>query len=117
VKPILPENTCADTLVLATLVVASADEDKYGFVQAVLPATLEALVRVRVAALALGAELAPIASKVAPEAADDVRAQTAGVADTIAVGVYRIVDRFGRSLQAFRFPTHVAAQLTEMCKA
>jgi hypothetical protein len=39
------------------LAVASADEDKYGFVQTVLPATLEAIVRYRSALINLESEL------------------------------------------------------------
>lgn len=47
----------ADRAVFVTLVVASADEDKYGFVQSVLPATLEAIVRYRSALITLESEL------------------------------------------------------------
>lgn len=81
-----------------------------------LPSTLEALVRLRTAAIKLGAELLAQAGKVSPDADADVRAQTVAVTDVLAHGVHRITERFGRTLQAFRFPNDVALQLTEICK-
>jgi len=46
-----------DETVFATLAVASAEEDKYGHVQGVLPSTLEAIVRLRSALFSLESEL------------------------------------------------------------
>ena len=45
-----------------TLAVTSIEEDTYGYVQQVLPATLEAIVRLRLALLSLSAELSSQAS-------------------------------------------------------
>jgi hypothetical protein len=102
--------------ILATLSVAAYDEDEYGYVQAVLPGTLEALVRVRGAALALGADLAGMAPKVSRSAAEAATADCAAVAAVAEGGIRRIAERFGPTLTAFRFPPGIAAALSEVCK-
>ncbi|BEI86431.1 hypothetical protein CcaverHIS002_0607180 [Cutaneotrichosporon cavernicola] len=102
--------------ILATFCVAAYDEDEYGSVQAVLPSTLEALVRVRGAALALGADLVTTAPKVSSSAADAARADCAAVAAIAENGIRRIADRFSATLTAFRFPTGIATALTDVCK-
>ncbi|CAK9784342.1 hypothetical protein CC85DRAFT_284830 [Cutaneotrichosporon oleaginosum] len=102
--------------ILATLSVAAYDEDEYGYVQAVLPSTLEALVRVRGAALALSADLAGMAPKVSSSAAEAAKADCAAVAAIAENGIRRIAERFGSTLTAFRFPQGIAAQLSDVCK-
>ncbi|GMK57371.1 hypothetical protein CspeluHIS016_0402050 [Cutaneotrichosporon spelunceum] len=102
--------------ILATFCVAAYDEDEYGHIQAVLPSTLEALVRVRSAALDLGADLTNTAPKVSSSAPEAVRADCAAVAAIAEKGIRRIADRFGPTLTAFRFPAGIATALTEVCK-
>lgn len=96
---------------------ASATEDQYGAVQVVLPATLEALVRVRWGAQILQARLLKEAPKVSDSASDGVREQIDKVTDVVDDGIRTIVDRFGNSLtSAFTFPPSVAAELTTICQ-
>ncbi|WOO77694.1 uncharacterized protein LOC62_01G001257 [Vanrija pseudolonga] len=102
---------------LTTLAVASADEDTYGYTQAVLPSALEAFVRFRMAALALEKELLGPAGKIAPDGDADVRADIAKIVDTFDDGVTRIAGRFGTTLTAFRFPTPIAQALTDICRS
>lgn len=113
----LPIPTLANSPVLTTLAVASADEDTYGYTQAVLPSALEAFVRFRMAALALEKELLGPAGKIAPDGDADVRADIAKIVDTFDDGVTRIAGRFGSSLTAFRFPTPIAQALTDICRS
>ena len=106
-------------LVLATLTVASAEEDTFGYVQQLLPATLEALVRLRSAALAFETELVSRASLMrGMEKGASAQAKTS-VGQSVQVcevGVRRIAERFGSSLNVFRFPSSIASALTEICQ-
>lgn len=96
---------------------ASATEDQYGAVQAVLPATMEALVRVRWGAIALQTKLLKEAPKVSGLASDGVQEQIGKVTSVVDEGIRSIADRFGTSLtSAFTFPTDVAAELTRICQ-
>lgn len=104
------------TPALTTLTVASADEDTYGYVQAVLPSVLEAFVRVRDGVNALQTQLIPLSAKVGQDADADVRVEIARVVESVDIGIRRIADRFGQSLTAFRFPQGIAQTLTEVCK-
>ncbi|KAL1408319.1 hypothetical protein Q8F55_005125 [Vanrija albida] len=102
--------------ILTTLAVASADEDTYGYTQAVLPSALEAFVRFRMAALALQKELIGPAGKIAPDADADVRAAIDKIVETFDKGILRIAGRFGTTLTAFRFPNAIALALTDICR-
>lgn len=55
--------------VFATLAVSSIEEDTYGYVQQVLPATMEAIVRYRSALVSLQNELVMAASSLGPSSA------------------------------------------------
>ena len=128
-----PRWTIADPSVLATLAVASADEDSYGHVQQVLPATLEAFVRLRSSAIGLEKELVTRAVSVGrgeKTAADEsvtrlkpiyrceytchFARQSADHGSACETAIQRIIERFGPSLAVFRFPPAIASALTEI---
>ncbi|KAL7423217.1 hypothetical protein Q5752_002517 [Cryptotrichosporon argae] len=97
--------------IFATLAVVSIDEDTYGLVQAVLPGTLEALVRLRAGLLRAAAELAAAGGD-----AQELDAAITPLVRAIDDGVRRVADAFGDSLAAFRFPPAIAQSLTDICR-
>jgi nucleoporin NDC1 len=123
--------------VFATLAVSSIEEDTYGYVQQVLPATMEAIVRYRSALVSLQNELVMAASSLGPSSAAGAEEAKLLLAvpiegeqiDFILVdpgsqligaacegSMRRISERFGPSLSAFRFPPAIGHALADICK-
>lgn len=84
--------------------------------QAVLPSTLEACVRLRAVATKLEGTLLAAAPNVSADAAGATRAEVAAIVATIDTGLLEIMDRFGQTLTAFRFPPQIANALTEISR-
>ncbi|ORY31431.1 nucleoporin protein Ndc1-Nup [Naematelia encephala] len=105
--------------IFATLAVASIEEDTYGQVQHLLPSVLEAIVRVRSAALQLEASLsaqATLLGRAQDSAIGVVKVRVSVLNQACESGVQRIADKFGSSLGALRFPSSISAALTEICR-
>ncbi|ORX40202.1 nucleoporin protein Ndc1-Nup [Kockovaella imperatae] len=103
--------------ILTTLMVASAEEDLYGHVQQVLPATLEAFVRLRSTAIGFEKELAARASSVnrgEKTATEESSARISPMIHACETAIHRVAERFGTSLTSFRFPPAIAAALTDI---
>lgn len=135
-------DTSLSLQVLATLAVASIEEDTYGQVQNLLPGTLEAIIRFRSAIVSLGSEMlgqanmmgsaGPTASTRAQASLDSAISSrwpssnsSMGLllvwqcTDSITVcddGVKKIAEGFGSSLAAFKFPPSIAVELSEICR-
>ncbi|KAK8858480.1 hypothetical protein IAR55_002707 [Kwoniella newhampshirensis] len=106
--------------VITTLAVASIDEDTYGHVQQVLPATLEAIVRFRSAIIGLENQLvgqARLLGSAQGGAVGEVQAELGAARAVCEKVIRRIGERFGESLEAFRFPPPIAHSLGDICKA
>ncbi|WVQ80581.1 hypothetical protein IAT38_002686 [Cryptococcus sp. DSM 104549] len=106
--------------IMVTLAVASVEEDTYGNVQQVLPASLEAIVRFRGAILVLQSQLvaqSTLLGRLQEAAADQVRGDVAEAVSFCDNAIRRVADAFGSSLGAFKFPPQVAHTLGEICKA
>ena len=123
----------ADSAVFVVLSVASLEEDIYGHVQHVLPATLEAIIRFRGSIVALESELLAQAGtigkpgQVAGEQVKEIlSAYIGGEPDdpgrtqltnpVCENGIRRISEGYGTSMSAFRFPPSIASALGEICK-
>ncbi|KAK4686253.1 nucleoporin NDC1, partial [Tremellales sp. Uapishka_1] len=104
--------------ILINVSVASIEEDTYGHVQQVLPATLEAILRFRSAIRSFSSELASRTSG----SSNNPQRGVLEVVDRIKVldsaceqGIRRVGDTFGKSLGAFRFPPSIAGSLSQIC--
>ncbi|WVQ96832.1 hypothetical protein IAU59_003939 [Kwoniella sp. CBS 9459] len=106
--------------IIATLAVASIEEDTYGHVQQVLPASLEAIVRIRGALSMVEARLSGQAG-ILPGGRDGAVAivsdQVGSASAACESSIQRIGEAFGSSLGAFRFPPSIAQTLGEICRS
>ncbi|WWD18367.1 hypothetical protein CI109_102817 [Kwoniella shandongensis] len=106
--------------IITTLAVASIEEDTYGHVQQVLPATLEAIIRFRSAILGLESQLsyqAGVLGGAQGGATAQVQNELGAARKVCENAIRRIGEKFGQSLGAFRFPPAIAHSLGEICKA
>ncbi|KAI9631893.1 nucleoporin protein Ndc1-Nup [Dioszegia hungarica] len=120
-KGSLPEVVVIERImdIFASLACASLEEDTYGYVQQVLPATLEIIVRHRSALMAFESELMMGASHLGrgnERAQRDVKAKMAVPISACESCIRRIADAFGESLVAFRFPPAVGGALAGICQ-
>ncbi|WVF69334.1 hypothetical protein IAT40_004110 [Kwoniella sp. CBS 6097] len=106
--------------IFTTLAIASIEEDTYGHVQQVLPASLEAIVRIRATLGMVEARLSGQAG-ILPGGRDGAVAiisERVGSARAACdSSIRRIGEAFGSSLGAFRFPPSIAQTLGDICRS
>ncbi|WWC95968.1 hypothetical protein V866_002835 [Kwoniella sp. B9012] len=106
--------------IMTTFAVASIEEDTYGYVQQVLPASLEAMVRIRASIMGLEARLvgqAGLLGQGREGAVGELEKELGPARSACDNSIKRIGERFGPSLGAFRFPPAIAQTLGEICKS
>ncbi|WRT67649.1 uncharacterized protein IL334_004621 [Kwoniella shivajii] len=106
--------------IMTTLAIASIEEDTYGYIQQVLPASLEAIVRLRSSIMSLEARLSYQAGILGQGREGAIR--EVGTELSIARGacenaIRRIGEKFGPTLGAFRFAPSIAQALGNICKS
>ncbi|OCF30604.1 hypothetical protein I316_07732 [Kwoniella heveanensis BCC8398] len=106
--------------IVTTLSIASIEEDTYGHVQQVLPASLEGIVRIRAA---LGFVEARLNAQIGilpggrDGAAVVISGQVGSARAACDASIKRIAEAFGSSMGAFRFPPSIAQTLGEICRS
>lgn len=107
----------ADKTVLTNLSIASLEEDRYGYVQQVLPSTLEVIIRHRSALMSFQSELiarSAVLGSSADYSKEVISRELVSGIRTCETSISRIVEAFGESLKAFRFPPGVGVALAEI---
>nr|XP_019012623.1 uncharacterized protein I206_02118 [Kwoniella pini CBS 10737]OCF51404.1 hypothetical protein I206_02118 [Kwoniella pini CBS 10737] len=106
--------------IITTLTLASVEEDTYGYVQQVLPASLEAIVRVRTSIISLEGRLsyeAAVLGQGQECAIAEIRKELGNAKNVCENSIRRIGEKFGPSLGAFRFPPTIAQTLGNICRS
>ncbi|WWD04733.1 hypothetical protein V865_002804 [Kwoniella europaea PYCC6329] len=106
--------------IMTTFAVASIEEDTYGYVQQVLPASLEAIVRIRASIMGLEARLvgqAGLLGQGREGAVGEIGKELGAARSACDNSIKRIGEKFGPSLGSFRFPPAIAQTLGEICKS
>nr|XP_019045790.1 hypothetical protein I302_06181 [Kwoniella bestiolae CBS 10118]OCF24720.1 hypothetical protein I302_06181 [Kwoniella bestiolae CBS 10118] len=106
--------------IMTTLAIASIEEDTYGYVQQVLPASLEAIIRVRASIMSLEARLvgqAGVLGQGRDGAVGEIGRELGAAKGACENSIRRIGEKFGPSLGALRFPPSIAQSLGEICKS
>nr|XP_018262516.1 uncharacterized protein I303_05533 [Kwoniella dejecticola CBS 10117]OBR84674.1 hypothetical protein I303_05533 [Kwoniella dejecticola CBS 10117] len=106
--------------IMTTFALASVEEDTYGYVQQVLPASLESIVRIRASVISLEGRLSYEAAVTRPGqdgAVVEIRRELGSAKSACENSIRRIGEKFGPSLGAFRFPPAIAQTLGDICRS
>ncbi|WWC88802.1 uncharacterized protein L201_003715 [Kwoniella dendrophila CBS 6074] len=106
--------------VVTIFAVSSIEEDTYGYVQHLLSASLEAIVRVRSSIISLEGRLmgqAGLLGQAREGAAGEIGREMGAAKNSCENAIRRIGEKFGPSLGAFRFPPAIAQTLGDICKS
>ncbi|WVO15829.1 hypothetical protein L204_103491 [Cryptococcus depauperatus] len=106
--------------VIVTFAIASVEHDAFGTVQRLLPATLEAIVRLRDATMGLETHLVEQTRQLGAFqeiAKEQLKSELESIIDFYEEAVRQLVATFAENFAVFKFPVTVAHTLREICKS